>query len=173
MQHIETVTVGSGGAASISFSAISADYTDLLIVGSIRSTEGGTIDGLWVRPNGLTTNFSWRRLIGTGAASSGASGTSNDMGFISTAGQTANTFGNFQLYIPNYASSVAKSLSCDSVTENNATAAYQAIYAGLWNSTDPITSIELRSSLSQNFVQHSSASLYGIVRGSDGTTTVS
>ena len=173
MQHIETVTVGSGGAASITFSAIAADYTDLLIVGSICSTENGAIDGLWVRPNGLTTNFSWRRLIGTGAAPSGAGGTSNDMGFISTAGQTANTFGNFQLYIPNYASSVAKSLSCDSVTENNATAAYQAIYAGLWNSTDPITSIELRSSLSKNFVEHSSASLYGIVRGSDGTTTVS
>ena len=159
MQHLETITVGAGGAASITFSAIPDTFTDLMILGSIRTTEGGTIDGLWVRPNGLTTNFSWRRLIGTGSAASSANGTSNDMGFLNTSGQTANTFGNFQLYIPNYASSVAKSLSCDSVTENNATAGYQAIYAGLWNSTDPITSIELRSSLSQNFLEHSTASL--------------
>ena len=173
MQLIEHIEVGSGGAASITFSAIPDTFTDLLIFGSIRTTEGGTIDGLWVRPNGLTTNFSWRRLIGTGSAASSANGTSNDMGFLNTSGQTANTFGNFQLYIPNYASSVAKSLSCDSVTENNATAGYQAIYAGLWNSTDPITSIELRSSLSQNFLEHSTASLYGILAGSDGIVAVS
>jgi len=76
------------------------------------------------------------------------------------------------LYLPNYTSSVAKSVSGDNVSENNATASTQTITAGLWSGTDPITSIEIFGS-GTNLAQYSSASLYGMRKGSDGTTTVS
>jgi hypothetical protein len=76
---------------------------------------------------------------------------------------TASTFGNFQMYIPNYAGSSNKSVSIDAVTENNATAAEANLVAGLWSSTAAITSITLYNYGSvTNFMQHSTATLYGI-----------
>jgi hypothetical protein len=74
---------------------------------------------------------------------------------------TASTFANNEVTIPNYTSSNFKSYSVDSVTENNATQAYAIFVAGLWSNTAAITSITLGLS-SANFVQYSTAYLYGI-----------
>ena len=52
-------------------------------------------------------------------------------------------------------------MSADGVMENNATEAYQNLVAGLWSNTSAITSLTLAKSTG-NFVQYSSASLYGI-----------
>ncbi len=178
MTLIEHIEVGSGGAASISFVSVGdipSDYTDLLVVLSGRSTAGANVDGIRIALNGSTSNLTHRRLIGGGSGSGGsASGTNGEIGLISAANNTANTFGNCQIYIPNYRSTSAKSISADSVSENNSTEAYQGIYAMLWNpaSNVPITSITL-DMLGGNLVQYSSATLYGITAGSDGTTTVS
>ncbi len=74
-----------------------------------------------------------------------------------------NTFANGEIYIPNYTASVNKSVSIDSVTENNATSAIAALDAGLWANTAAITSINLNGN-NGNFVQYSTAYLYGIVK---------
>jgi hypothetical protein len=47
------------------------------------------------------------------------------------------------------------------------------VNAGLWNNTAPITSITLGSLNSASFVTNSSATLYGITKGSSGGVTVS
>jgi hypothetical protein len=84
------------------------------------------------------------------------------IGFIPTNGCTANTFGNGEIYIPNYAGSTQKSVSADAVAENNsATYIYSALNAGLWTGTAAITSIKLLIP-SYNFVQYSTAYLYGV-----------
>ena len=172
MQFIEQVTVGSGGAASITFSNIPQEgFTDLLLVWSGRSSFSDVVVDPQVSFNGSSANFTGRRLFGTGAnvfSDSTARRISADPG----ATATANTFSNGQLYIPNYRSSVAKSFSTDAVGENNGTTAYQMITAGLWNDTSAITTIAL-SYVAGNFVQHSTASLYGVTAGSDGIVTVS
>ena len=85
------------------------------------------------------------------------------------ANATSNTFGNTSVYIPNYAGSTNKSVSSDAVTENNATTASQQILASIWNNTSAITSIFV-SDTGSNLVQNSTASLYGILRGSGGAT---
>jgi hypothetical protein len=170
MQHIETVTVGSGGAASITFSAIPADYTDLVVVLSMRSSGAFTGGGFTIRFNGTNTGYSQRRLRGDG--SSVASDTSTDALWLNGSNATANTFSNVSIYIPNYRSSVAKSYSNDGVAENNATLGFGAIVAGLWTGTDPITSITVTPE-SGSFLEHTSASLYGITAGSDGIVAVS
>jgi hypothetical protein len=64
------------------------------------------------------------------------------------------------IYIPNYAGSSNKSVSIDSVTENNATGAYSGLTAALFASTAAITSFGI--STGSNFVQYSTATLYGI-----------
>ena len=170
MELIETVTVGSGGQASIEFTSIAADWTDLYCVVSSRTNDtGGAI--FYLRPNGVTTNLTYRQLRGSGSAV--ASTTAAEIAFRTTStDRTSNTFGSGSFYIPNYASSSYKSVSGEGVEENNATQAYSNIVAGLWSSTSAITSLTLVPS-GGTFLEHSTASLYGIASGSDGTTTVS
>jgi hypothetical protein len=176
MQLIEHGEVGSGGAASITFSAIPDDYTDLYIVASARTNQTANVWGDFeLRPNGSTSGLSQRLLVGTGStAFSGAEGTRIYGGGATSNTATANTFGSSTIYIPNYLSNVAKSVSGDMVTENNGTAALAQLGAGLWNNTAAITSIVLQAGTgSSTFLQHSSFSLYGILAGSDGIVSVS
>jgi hypothetical protein len=77
-----------------------------------------------------------------------------------TAGNTASTFSNIEIYIPNYAGSTNKSFSIDAVGENNATAAYAGLVAGLWSTSSAITAISIASTTL--FAEFSTATLYGI-----------
>ena len=156
---IATVTVGSGGAANIEFTSIPATYTDLTILWSVRA---GADWGMTLQFNSSTTNRSMRLLYGTGAAAGSVTNTN----FLIYGGQnnssaTASTFNNGSIYIPNYAGSNNKSFSADAVGENNATTAYSGLHAGLWSDTSAITSIKLVAEAA-NFVQYSTATLYGI-----------
>jgi len=158
-----TVTVGAGGAASISFSSIPATYTDLILKLSARTDRSGiTQDVIGIAFNSLTTNLSMRYLQGDGSSASSSSSASLIWTRADAATATSNTFGNAEFYISNYAGSTNKSVSVDGVSENNATEAYANIVAGLWSSSAAITSIQLTSANSANFVQYSTASLYGI-----------
>jgi len=80
---------------------------------------------------------------------------------IPNATYTANTFASAEIYIPNYTSSNYKSLSVDFVGENNATTSYQYFTAGLFSNTSAITSLVIDGT--DNFVQYSTATLYGIL----------
>jgi TRAP-type mannitol/chloroaromatic compound transport system substrate-binding protein len=159
---ISAVTVGSGGAASVSFSSIPSTYTDLALCWSSRSTTTGVESAAqYMTFNGVSTNMSFRRLRGNGsAADSYTDPSSTIFGTATAAGATANTFSNGQIYIPNYAGSTNKSWSVDSVTENNATTAIAVFFAGLWSNTAAITSIGFTTDA--NFAQYSTFTLYGI-----------
>ena len=169
MIPISTVTVGSGGAASINFTSIPAIYTDLVLKLSARGAANFNPRNLYLNFNSDTgNNYLFRFLYGSGS-SAGSSNSSSEgftntawVGYISGNTSTASTFGNTEIYIPNYAGSAYKSISSDAVTENNATAAYASLHASTWNSTSPITSIQLTCSNSENFAQYSTATLYGI-----------
>ena len=170
MTVIEHIPVGSGGVASIEFTSISGDYTDLLLIGSIRNDNANR--HFTLEFNDFTTNFTSRELSGTGSAAGSSARTDSDVrGGTTASTYTSNTFSSFAITIPNYAGSSNKSFSIDAVAENNATTSLQYITAGLWSVTSAITALKLTSP--SNFVQYSSATLYGITAGSDGTTTVS
>jgi hypothetical protein len=155
---IASNTVGSGGAATITFTSIPQTYTDLKILLSIRSDT--TDLDTYLSFNGSTASFTGKRLYGSGSAVASDSVT-RSYGLINMSSFTASTFANNEVTIPNYTSSNFKSYSVDSVTENNATQAYAIFVAGLWSNTAAITSITLGLS-SANFVQYSTAYLYGI-----------
>jgi hypothetical protein len=168
IQHQELAST----QASITFSSIPQTFTDLLIVFSGRSDRANSFDNIRVMPNGLATDVSSRILFGSGSAASSFT-ESYVSGYTAANSATSNTFGNSSIYISNYAGSTAKSFSIDSVGENNATASAQAITAGLWNQTAAITSIVLDQGDGSNWLQYTSATLYGITKGSDGIVTVS
>jgi hypothetical protein len=159
---ISSVTVGGGGASNIEFTSIPATYTDLVVKTSLRNTSNAsTFTKLTF--NGSTSSLSYRYLLGNGsAASSGnASTTFIYAGDHDGTNETANTFANTEIYIPNYAGSGNKSVSVDSVTENNATAATAMLTAGLWANSAAITQVTLTPG-ANNFAQYSTAYLYGI-----------
>jgi hypothetical protein len=159
---IASSTVGSGGAASIDFTSIPGTFTDLCVKLSVRSTRTGyPADDIIVQFNGITSSYSSRTIRVSPTSTVSSSTETIITGFAADGDQTASTFGNAELYIPNYAGSNNKSVSFDSVTENNATAAPMEMVAGLWSNTAAITSIKFTLSVA-SYAQYSTAYLYGV-----------
>jgi hypothetical protein len=171
-QLIETKTLGTA-AASIEFTSIPQDGTDLAILVSARSARSDVDDNTRLSLNGSTSNFTSRWLYGNGSAASSGTET-NYAGQVSAANATSNTFGNNLIYIPNYTSTNAKSFSVDSVMENNGTFSVQVLIAGLWNPSPnvAITSLSIAGG-NGNLVTGSTISLYKITKGSSGGVVVS
>ena len=161
-----TVTA-SGGVANFTFSSIPQTYTDLLLKVSARSLRAGAYeDGLGIAPNGSNAT-SWTLATGNGSATS--SGTSSSLGYgLSWAGRVPGdatpsaTFGNLDLYIPNYTSSSIKTGSVEGVSEINGTYGYQSLVATLYPST-AITSLLIVGG-NANLAQNSTFYLYGITK---------
>jgi hypothetical protein len=157
-------------ASSITFSSIPSTFTDLKLVASIRTDRtASAAENIRVQFNSDTTLvYSFRYIDGDGSSASSGSGSSAASilaGYGDTDADTSNTFGSFEMYIPNYLStSNAKSISVDSVVENNATLGFNVMAAGLWNPATQaaITSIKLFPQLGPNFKATSSFYLYGI-----------
>ena len=157
---IASVSVGVLGASTMEFTSIPATYTDLLVKVSGRTTNAATSDSVLFYFNGLTTNQTMRRLQGDGSVASSTTSTASQFVVVG-ATATASTFGNAEIYVPNYAGSNNKSFSIDAVREDNATATNTQMWAGLWSSSAAITQITIAGQ-STNFVQYSTATLYGI-----------
>lgn len=163
LYKIASVEVPSGGQSSVTFSSIPQGYTDLKIVCSVRDTGGGVTNNIIVAVNGVTTSQSVKQLGGTGSSAYSASDTPIYAYGAVSGGATANTFSNCEIYIPNYASTTTnKSVSLDFVTENNATAGYQTLAAGLYASNTAITSLAINAN-GTSFAQYSTFTLYGIL----------
>jgi hypothetical protein len=158
---IATATVGSGGATFIEFTSIPQTYTDLSLQISVRGSGSGINGRLEINAAG-TNNTTNRFLQGNGSAASSGSGT--DISFLyPPSGATASTFGNVNIYFPNYSlTTINKSFSVDSVGENNGTLAYAWLNAGIYSANTAISSIKIKVDSVDNFVQHSTATLYGI-----------
>jgi hypothetical protein len=162
---IEIIEVGAGGAASIEFTGIPQDGVDLVLVMSLRSARSDLNDLGYLQINNITSNtYRYMALTGTGSGVSGAGYTSDNIYFgrVSASTSTANTFGSSEIYFSNYTSSSDKSISSDSVQEQNVTASQQQITAGKFPTTNPITSLKIYNGTASNFVQYSTASLYKI-----------
>lgn len=173
MTLIASSTVTSGGSSvSITFSSLPSTFTDLLVVGSIKSTTtngGFFVHNAYVLYNNDSASYTRRQLNGDGSVTVSFSGSDRIIGFVPTSDSGgANTFGSLQLYVPNYAGSTNKSYSADTVTENNATTARQTITAGLWSNTSAINSLKIECD--GGFATGSMMSIYGITKGSGGAT---
>jgi hypothetical protein len=155
----------NASAASVTFANIpQSGYTDLKIVMSAITT-GGT-QNCSIAFNGSTSNFSQRQIGGEGSSAYSASRTDNlNVALANGTGYTANIAASNEIYIPNYLSSVAKSFSTESATENNATGADLVVRAHLWNpgTQAAISSVTIYAANgSGSFGAYSTFSLYGI-----------
>lgn len=161
---IQTITVGSGGAATIDFQNIPATYTDLCLLVSARGSTTTASGGHYytIKINNSSSNLTqrWLQLQASNVVASGSSSTST-LNYMPPSEFTASTFSNNRSYFPNYTSSDNKSWMTDCTTENNATDSYMGIVGLLWSQTTAIDRITLTPG-GGNFAQYSTATLYGI-----------
>ena len=160
---IQTVTVGAGGASSISFTSIPQTYTDLVIKFSARTSRGTYAEDLMrVDFNGATTSQSSIILQSANTTPASFSLSTTQVVSATTSVTGANIFSNGELYFPNYTSANYKSISADGIAENNTSNAALEFNAGLWSSTAAITSIAITNVNSSTIQQYSTFTLYGV-----------
>jgi hypothetical protein len=168
--HIQTIEVGASGASDLTFSNIPQIYDDLEVLISARNSS--TQEHLVLTLNGSISNFTGRYVNN----SPGSGVYARYLGNQTRAAYTANTFGNARAVISNYTSSLTKLISSETVAPNNATStgSWSIVFASNnWASSSAITSLTLTSESGSNFAQYTTASLYGIKRGTDGVTGIS
>jgi hypothetical protein len=159
------INVGSGGAVTIDFTNIPQNYTDLVVKASLRDSTSDTDANFWIRFNDNLVGYSRQYLYAGGSGSALAlSGTNEDRlyaAYSNSANSTGSTFGNTEFYIPNYTANASKSVSLESVAEGNIVGMRMAMVAGLWASPTAISKVSIFPWVSP-FVQHSTATLYGV-----------
>ena len=165
MTLIEHIEVGSGGASSIEFTGIDQTGTHLVLLLSARSTNTGSYGYGFanIEFNGdQNGNYSYLRLRGDGSTVASATSQTKyrcEIGLMPAAVTTANTFSNSETIIANYTSSTVKTISTNTVTENNATDATQEIVCNKWDGS-ALTSMIISSASA--LAEYSTASLYMI-----------
>jgi hypothetical protein len=173
MKLIETITLGTV-VSSITFTSIPQTFTDLVLKISSRSTGDSSGINLRINSDASTIN-DIRTLRGSGSVTYTDLYSNQPAIYLFDQTQstyTANTFSNIEAYIPNYTGATFKSVSNDSVTENNGSTAGLTIAAGIYKNTNAVTSLFLLDG-GHSFVVGSTFSLYGITKGSDGIVTTS
>lgn len=154
----------ASSAASVTFSAIPSTFNDLVLKGSTRNNQSGP-NNINIIFNGVSSGYSRTYLKGTGTGIVTGRGINQTVifaeDFLTGSNYTSNTFGNFEIYIPNYLVSQNKSITMFGTTENNASAANMAFQASLFSNTAAITTIQLTSP-SGTFDVGCSFYLYGI-----------
>jgi len=171
---LERITVGASGAASVTFNNIpQTGYTDLKVVMSARglghyNSNPWANTGIKINGTAVTSN---KTLYGTGSAAGSEGGNGIYYG-VPSDNATTNTFGNTEIYIPNYTSSNYKSISVDGTTENNGTAALATMVAMQSPSTAAVTNLTIYFTQTgeTGFAQYSTFSLYAL--SAVGTTPV-
>ena len=149
-------------AASVTFTSIPATFTDLLIKASARDDRAGnTLTNVRLMFNASSSDFNSIRIYGNGSTTSGDSTANGDFGVEPANDATANIFGNFEMYIPNYAGSNYKSYSTYAVSEDNASLSFSTFVSGFWSQTAALTEINI-APVSASFVAYSTFYLYGI-----------
>jgi hypothetical protein len=153
-EPIATNTLGSA-AASVTFSSISATYTDLrLVINGIISTA---IDPVTINFNGDTgSNYSYTLLYGDGTSALSAR-TANLTAI--RAGYLGTVQGLTNVDIMNYSNTTTNKTVIGRGNVSNWGVTAQV---SLWRSTAAITSMTIQSLSSYNFSTGSTFTLYGI-----------
>ena len=155
---LATQTLGTA-ASSVTFSSISASYTDLVLITSAKNNTGAQYR-LQLSFNGdrSTSVYSVTKLTGNGstAASSRVSNATYGAIIIGTIGST--NFDNAITHIMNYSNAT----TYKTALARAGTGTSVEMVVGLWRSTSAINSIKVLSEGATNFIVGSTLTLYGI-----------
>jgi len=160
----------SGGASSVSFSSIAADYDHLYLLSSTRSDESTVNSYLNFQVNGDTGSNYTRRAINFNSTSpnspTGDGGSVWIYQWLPGGSAPSDTFGICETYFLNYANTdgYKQILSTGTNASGSTTASeYGARFSGgVWESTAAINRVDVIQESGDDFVQYSTFTLYGI-----------
>jgi hypothetical protein len=164
-ESIQTVTVGSGGSSSITFTSIPSTYKHLQIRAIARGTTAATSQEQYITFNGTSTNYYSAHILygdGSSVVSTVSTYTSvNLMPRLIAASSTASSFTSYVTDILDY-QNTNKNKVIRSLGGFDANGSGEIDFmSGLWINTAAISEINIRPSAA-NFAQYSSFALYGI-----------
>ena len=163
---IATVTVGSGGSSSVSFTSIPSTYKHLQIRAIARLNAAGTNGSgiMTYNSDTNTNNYTYHEIVGNGASASayGSAADSNQLiAFTANSSLTGN-FGAVVTDILDYANANKyKTMRNFGGYDNNGSGQIR-LNSGLWMNTAAISSITLTPNVGTGFVEYSQFALYGI-----------
>jgi hypothetical protein len=161
---LATVTVGSGGVASVTFAGIPNTYKHLQIRGfgkDNRASSNNNSPALLTVNNDTGANYSYHELTGNGtsAGAYGAASVSNISAYWNS--NSTDIFGAFVVDILDYASiNKFKTIRTLGGTDRNGSGQI-AMTSGAWLNTAAITSVTF-TPLASPIQQYSQVSLYGV-----------
>jgi len=163
-EHIETITVGAGGAASVTFSSIAGTYKHLQVRYVARANAA--VLGTLIRLNGNTgSNYAFHELYGNGTSALSSASTSQTFGlsYIAPSSAPASTFGAGIIDILDY-TSTSKNKTVRSLAgyDGNGAGTVGLVSSLFFATPAAVTQIDLIAQSSNQFVQHSTFALYGV-----------
>jgi hypothetical protein len=163
-ESIATVTVGSGGSSSISFTSISGTYAHLQLR-IIANLSGSTTydDSLLSFNSDTATNYAWHRVSGNGSTASANAGASVAQARVFPLGNdNSSAFNTAVIDILDYANT-NKYKTIRSLYGYDANGVGEVgLRSSLWMNTNAVTSITITPPSTRTFTQYSHFALYGI-----------
>jgi hypothetical protein len=163
-ESIATVTVGSGGSSSISFTSIPSTYQHLQLRTLAKHSTALELDDSLVRFNSDSGSnyFLFHQLRGNGASATAAAGsTSTSMYVLPVTGSSVSTFAGGVMDILDY-DDANKYKTVRTLTGYDANGSGNIfLRSALWMNTAAVTSITITPP-SGTFIEYSSFALYGI-----------
>jgi hypothetical protein len=165
-ESIATVTVGSGGAADVTFSSIPSTYQHLQIrvIGRTSAASGSSSFYMQVNSD-AGSNYSQHRIYGSGSsvtASADVSQTSIQLDRLATNGSTSGVFGAAVIDILDYANTNKyKTVRSLGGIDNNGSG-FIMFNSGLWMNTSAISTLSFTLDSPNTFTQYTQFALYGI-----------
>lgn len=153
----------TSSTSTVTFSNIDQTYTDLVLVASTRSLYNGTNDALFITINGDSSALYSRTEIYNSSGGRASSETAFKY-HGKTAGATSNegTFGTSTINFMNYSNSTTFKTLIARCGMADSTYSEIKMSAGLYRSTNAITSMAITSESGTSFVAGSTFNLYGI-----------
>jgi hypothetical protein len=157
---LATVTVPSGGVASVTFAGIPTGYKHLQIRGVSRATNNA-LTALFLSINSTVNVVRSHYLYGDGSTAISGHQTANQIGWGTAANSTANVFSVVVIDILDYTNTnknkVTRSLAGNDLNGSG----NLALFSELFDTTAAINAVNLSLEFG-NFAQYSSFALYGV-----------
>jgi len=159
---LQTVTVGSGGASSVSFTSIPQTYTHLQVRAIANSSS--TSQAMLQMNSDTGNNYAFHDMSGNGSSAGAegyATGTLNGIAPIVRMGGSS-YFGAGILNILDYTNTNKNKVTRTLVGYDAAGSGAVYLASGLWTNTAAITTLTFTIQGGGNFSQYSQFALYGV-----------
>jgi len=165
-EPIATYTVSGSSAADITFTSVSGTYTDIIVVGYVRSTRAAGIGALGIRVNNDSSSlYSSTRIYSNTAAGTAAS--DKFQGSYLEIGELASASGGSSIFVPliahfNNYSNTTTFKTVLGTTRHSATSVGVQQMIGLYRSTSALTEFKIYDAYGGNLAVGTNVTLYGI-----------